>query len=335
MKNLSSTLGQCRHSIGWRPINVAFFVVVVSLLVATGSIRAQDVIYGIGGNDTGTGPNASALTLFTFLSNAPATITTIGTVTTTSNYSLESIAMQPTTGVLYGLEYNGTQGQLVTINRTGAALSTVGSAFTLGSIAGNRGNSASIAFNRQTGMLQLVTGAAANYTVNPTTGALSTNGNLAYASGDVNSGSTFQISSVAFTANTLYDIDYTHNYLATQSLTIGTLSSVGSNGLGLIASQNAGSEGFTFPQKGVLGYLNTSTSTSGVVQDRFYTVNLTTGVASNIGAIGTSTTFNTVDITTAPDAAAAAAAPEPGTYILCLAGMGLIGMRFLRRRQQG
>lgn len=299
-------------------------------MVASGwTARAQDLIYGVGGNDTGTGPNASALTLFTFLSNAPGTITTVGTVTTTSGYSLESIAMQPTTGVLYGLEYNGAQGQLVTIDRTGAGLSTVGSMFTLGSIAGARGNSASIAFNRTTGMLQLVTGAKNNYTVNPTTGALGTNGNLAYASGDTNAINAFQVSSVAFNGNTLFDIDYTNNYLTQQSVTTGTLSSIGP--LNILASQGAGSEGLTYPQRGALAYLSTSTSTSGVVQDRFYTVNLTTGNTINLGVIGASTTFNTVDIATAPDAAAASA-PEPETWTLCMVGLASVGVgTFLRR----
>lgn len=333
MKFLSFLAGRNRRFAGWRRAAAAFLLAGASLCIAGGSCRAQDLIYGVGGNDSGSGPDASRLTLFSFLSNAPAVTTTIGTVTTTSNYVLESIAMQPVTGVLYGLEYNGAQGQLVSIDRTNASLRTIGNAFALGSIAGNRGNSAAIAFNRQTGMLQLVTGAGYNYTVNPTTGALGTNGNLAYASGDVNSGSTFQISSLAFTGNTLYDIDYAHNYLATQSVTVGTLSSVGSNGLGLIASQNAGSEGFTYPQRGALGYLSASTSTSGVLQDRFFTVNLTTGVASNIGAIGTSTTFNTVSIATAPDAAAAAAIPEPGTSILCMAGVLALGTGFWRRRR--
>ena len=42
---------------------------------------AQTTLYGIGGTDTGAGPNATAYTLFSLNSTAPTATTTIGTVT--------------------------------------------------------------------------------------------------------------------------------------------------------------------------------------------------------------------------------------------------------------
>ncbi|MBE7189733.1 DUF4394 domain-containing protein, partial [Jatrophihabitans endophyticus] len=269
---------------------------------------AQTLLYGVGGTDTGAGPNAAAYTLFDFSSAAPSATTTVGTVTTSAGYALESIAFQPTTGSLYGFQYNGTtnQGQLVTINRSTGALATVGTAFTIGSISGSAGNSATISFNPTNGVVQLVTGTYGNYRINPATGGLlGQDASVAYAAGDTNANNTFQISSLAHNnAGTLYDIDYINNVLTTQDLSTGALHTVGL--LGFTATQGAPSEGFTIGA-GNAAFLNSTASTQGgAVRDSLYSVNLATGAATSLGAIGGSATFNTVDL-------AAYVVPEPGT----------------------
>ncbi len=293
---------------------------------------AQSLVYGIGGTDTGAGPNAASYTLFSFNSNAPGTTATIGTVLASSGYAVTSIAFQPSTGQLYGFQYNATtqQGQVVTINRFSAAVTPLGTAFTIGSITGSAGNSATISFNPANGAIRLVTGTNGNYRINATTGALiAQDANVGYVSGDPNVNNTFQIASLAYASGpTLYDIDYINGSLATQNITAGTaapagqLTTVGS--LGLTFTQGAPSVGFTIGLNNA-AFLNSSVSgQGGVVQDRFYTVNLGTGATTFVGTIGGSTTFNTVDI--------AAFVPEPGTYALFgLGGLALLVIWHRRR----
>ena len=299
-----------------------------------GSSASAQLIYGIGGTDTGLGPNASAYTLFSFDATTPGTTTTIGTVAASTGYALESIAFQPTTGQLYGFQFNGSNntGQLVTINRTSGVLTTLGTAFTIGSITGNSGNSASISFNPTNGAIRLDTGTFGNYRLNATTGAIiAQDQSIAYTPGDTNAGKTVQISTIAYQQSnptTLYGIDYVNNALVTQNITAGTtnpsgqLTTVGFDGI--TSTQGPGSQGITIGLNGV-AYLNTNVSTDTTVQDRLYTVNLTTGAAAGGALIGNSTTFNTVDV--------AAFVPEPSTYALCAVGAVLLGGMALRRRQ--
>ena len=305
-------------------------VALAALAVAAGgaqSSRAQSLIYGIGGTDTGAGPNAAAYTLFSFNSTAPGTTTTLGTVTPTTGFTLQSIAFQPTTGNLYGFQFNGTtnQGQLVTINRANGTLAGVGSAFTIGSITGSAGNSAAISFNPNNGAVRLVTGTYGNYRINATTGALlGQDASVGYVAGDPNVNNTFQISSLNYNrTGTLYDVDYINGSLATQDLSTGALTTIGS--LGVTPTQGAPSTGFTIGLNNA-AFLNSTVSTQGgAVQDRLYSVNLATGAATSLGSIGGAATFNTVDI--------AAFVPEPGTYALCVAGALAAGWVVARRRR--
>ena len=308
-----------------RSLTLASLAALAGTFAGVQIASAQSLIYGIGGMDTGAGPNASAYTLFNFQSNAPGTTTAVGTVTPTAGYVLTSIAFQPSTGNLYGFQYNGTSlGQLVTIKRSTGALAAVGSPFTIGSISGSFGNSATISFNPSSGGVRLVTGTNGNFTLNATTGVATQGTSVVYASGDPNVNNTYQISTVAYTNNaTLYDIDYANNSLATQNLTTGMLSTVGS--LGFTATEGAPSEGFTIGL-GNAAFLNsTNSGQAGAVRDNLYSVNLATGAATSLGLIGGATTFNTVDI--------AAFVPEPGTYALFgLSGATLLLVLVRRRR---
>lgn len=287
------------------------------------------MIYGIGGS------NAAAYTLFTFDASNPGATTTVGTVTTSANYVLESIAFQPSTGQLFGYQFNPTNnnGQLVTINRATGALAPVGTGFIVGSITGNAGNSATISFNPTNGAIRLDTGTLGNYRIDASTGAfIAQDQSLQYVAGDPNVNNTFQISTVAYLQNnptTLYGIDYINNALVTQNITAGAvdpsgrLTTVGFTGI--TATQGPGSQGITLGLNGVAD-LNTNVNTDVRVQDRFYTVNLTTGLASGGALIGTSSTFNTVDI--------AAFVPEPGTYaLMILGGLAVIGFGYRRHQQ--
>ena len=305
----------------------------VLAFVGSQAASAQSLLYGIGGTDTGAGPNAASYTLFNFNSNTPGTINTVGTVTASAGYVVTSIAFQPTTGQLYGFQYNAStnQGQLVTINRFSAAVTTVGNAFTIGSTLGSAGNSATISFNPSNGAIRLVTGTNGNFRISPTTGALlGQDANVSYVANDPNVNNTFQIATVAYGSNaTLYDIDYINNSLATQNITPGTaapsgqLSTVGA--LGITLTQGAPSVGFTIGLNNA-AFLNSTVNTQGgAVQDYLYSVNLANGAATAVGLISGTTTFNTVDI--------AAFVPEPGTYALfALSGAALLLVTTRRRR---
>ncbi len=310
-----------------RSLASAALLALAGTVGASHTAAAQSLLYGIGGTDTGAGPNAAAYTLFSFQSSTPGTTTTVGTVTATTGYALESIAFQPTTGNLYGYQFNTTtnQGQLVTINRATGALATLGSPVTIGSISGSNGNSATISFNPSNGAIRLVTGTNGNFRFNAATGALlGQDANVAYASGDPNVNNTFQISGVAYTSGAaLYDVDNINNVLATQNLSTGALTTVGT--LGFTATQGSGSEGFTIGSGNVAFLNSTNSGQGGAVRDNLYSVNLTTGAATSLGLIGGSATFNTVDI-------AAFVVPEPGTYALCgLSGAALVVLAARRR----
>ena len=105
--------------------------------------------------------------------------------------------------------------------------------------------------------------------------------------------------------------------IAFQPTTVGSL--------GFTATQGPGSEGFTVGL-GNAAFLNSTNSfQGGAVRDNSYSINLSTGAATSLGLIGGGTTFNTVDI-------AAFVVPEPGTYALCLVGLGAVAFGARRRR---
>lgn len=295
-----------------------------ALLAVTGSLTAsaQSLLYGIGGADTGNGPTNTAYSLFNFNSSAPGTTTTIGTVTATAGYVVTSIAFQPSTGNLYGFQYNSTtsQGQLVQINRFSAAVTPLGTPTGIGSITGSAGPSATISFNPSNGNVRLVTGTQGNYVININTFAFAQGTSVAYAAGDPNVNNTYQISTVAYTsAAALYDLDYINGSLATQNLTTGALTTVGA--LGFAPSQGAQSQGFTI---GLGNAAFANFNVAGNLRDNLYSINLASGAATSLGAIGAAG-FNTVDI--------AAFVPEPGTYALLGLGGAVLLLAVRRQRR--
>ena len=147
---------------------------------------------------------------------------------------------------------------------------------------------------------------------------------MAYAAGDVNVGANPNIVGSAYTnsfagatATTLYNIDSVLDVLVTQSPpNAGTLNTVGS--LGFNTGENVGFDIIPFSNV-ALASLSGPTGTSGL-----FGINLTTGAATSIGAIGNGLTI--VDI-------AVQQVPEPET--LALAMVGLFGLLAARRRSRG
>lgn len=183
--------------------------------------------------------SAPGLRLVKFNSDTPGTITDIGAFSgMVGGQSVRSLDFRPSTGVLYAISTDGTTaGQLYTVNLTTAVLTPVGSGFTLGN---NNAPSVEMDFNPVLDIIRVVTRANGatnnnNFRVNPTTGALiSTDTNLAYASGDPLDGQPASVAAAAYSNNvagagttTLYAWDYNFDSLDTIGGPNGTPSADG------------------------------------------------------------------------------------------------------------
>ena len=182
--------------------------------------------------------------------------------------------------MLYGLGSNSRQ--LYTIDTGSGALTPVGAPLPAGGI---------IDFNPTVDAIRLISGTM-NYRINPDTGAvISTDGSLAYQSGDVNAGNTPNVRAIGYsnsvagaTSTTLYDIDVNADVLATQTpANDGTLQTVGLlgtdlNGRGLFGTFT----GFDISGSTGVAYL-TDGPFAGTTD--FYTVDLCTCIAVNQGTI--------------------------------------------------
>ena len=111
-----------------------------------------------------------------------------------SGHGLRSIDFRPSTGVLYAISTNGSAAQLYTVNLTNAALTPVGTGFTLGN---NTFISVDIEFNPVVDLIRVVTAASAasaqtnNFRLDPNTGTLvNTDTNLAFDPSDSQTGDT-------------------------------------------------------------------------------------------------------------------------------------------------
>ena len=195
------------------------------------------------------------------------------------NENILGIDVRPRTGQIYGL---GSSSRLYVINPDNGAASPVGAAgaFTL------NGTDFGFDFNPVVDRIRVVSNTGQNLRLHPDTGALAaTDTNLNYASGDVNAAATPGIGAAAYTNNyagttatTLYDIDTTLDILVTQnppnSGTLNTVGPLGVNATGLTAFDIAAGTGTAYA----------SIANAGGTSSSLYTVNLTTGAATLIGA---------------------------------------------------
>jgi hypothetical protein len=230
--------------------------------------------------------------------NSPGTITTPISITGISaGQTIAGIDYRPNTGELYALGYNAAlssgNARLYVINKTTGAATAIGT----NAIDLNLGNgSISIDFNPTVDRIRIVGANGKNYRLHPVTGAIvATDGDLAYATGDVNSSTVAQIGACAYTnsyigseSTTLYDYDKNLNILATQvPPNNGTLNTIGSSGI--MVNNTAPSLGmdiyFDPVSKTNMAYLNANTGSGS--NDNLYSLNLTTGSATLVGQIGT------------------------------------------------
>lgn len=301
-----------------------FALVTAALALLSGNARAE-LLFGV------TDPAFGALSLVSFDSATPSTLTTVAPITgLVAGHTLRGIDFRPSDGQLYALSNagTGTAAQLYTVNLTTGALTTIGAGLTL---TGNTSARISLDFNPVVDALRVITGSTQNFRVNPNTGALiaqdtNISPNAIYA------GIAYTNNFVGATSTTLYAYDFSND-------TIGTIGSIG----GTPSSPNGGvyttvgGSGFVafaanlgFDISGATGaaYISMDDNDSPNDNTEFFTVNLTTGAMSLVGNFP----VPLLDISVRP-VAVSATAPEPGTFaLLALSGLPLAGAVLRRRR---
>ncbi|MGI4871730.1 MAG: DUF4394 domain-containing protein [Janthinobacterium lividum] len=238
--------------------------------------------------------------LLTFDTLVPGTIrTSVGLTGVDATQTLVGLDVRPLNNALYALGYNAAaatgvaNSQLYTINATTGVATPLGAAVRLELGTGNIG----FDFNPTVDRIRVVGANRNNYRLNPVFGAATvlaaTDTPLTYA---LTNNLPF-IGAVAYTnsfsgstATTLYDYDQALNQLSTQNTAAGTatdgqLTVVGSSGIAVNSTTPTLDLDIYSPAAGTnTAYLVANTGTS--LNTSLYTVNLTTGAATLVGAIG-------------------------------------------------
>lgn len=183
-------------------------------------------------------------------------------------------------------------GQIYAINGVTGGATAIGSPIAAAATAAGVG--VGLDFNPTVDRVRFVTTGGTDLRLNQLTGAVAaTDGNLAYAGIDANAGQTPFVAGSAYTNNvatatttTLYNIDTRNGTAAARLVTqgnanvspnTGILFTVGSTGV-----TTTGAVGFDIAQNGT-AYATMTNPTTGVTS--LYTVNLTTGAATLVGAL--------------------------------------------------
>ena len=246
--------------------------------LATTPLVAGEPIFGL--NAAGTG-------IVQFDSTTPGTTTTRMVMGLVGGDVLNGIDFRPATGVLFG---KSSGNRLYTLSFNGATVTAtqvgVDGAFVSAPLNG-------FDFNPVPDRIRLVNTADVNLRLNPNDGTLmTTDGTLAFAAGDPNAAQNPNVTGSAYTNNfagtattTLYGIDTTLDILVTQNPpNAGTLNTVAPLTLGGVPIDFAASVGFDISGLSTTAYL---LGTVGGV-DGLYTVNLTAGAVTLVGASGAS-----------------------------------------------
>ncbi|PBQ32627.1 hypothetical protein CNR22_12885 [Sphingobacteriaceae bacterium] len=260
------------------------FAAVLCLLLSAAATEAQ-VIYGTVNNNQ----------LISFNAASPAAISSSLAITGISaGQTIEGLDFRPNTGQLYAFGYDKatTMYQLYTLNLTTGAATSLNTASTIALGSGPIG----FDFNPTVDRIRVTSANGANFRLHPVTGAIAfTDGNLAFAAGDVNVGASPKIVSGGYTnsyigasTTALYNYDNLLNIITLQNPpNNGSLTTVGSTGLTTntvnpLVDMDIYYDNATLSNKAYL-VANSQASPS---TDELYSINLTTGQAVLIGAIG-------------------------------------------------
>lgn len=262
-------------------------------LVGASLFANAQTFYGIAGSD-----------LVMFTTTTTNSVTTVGTITgLVMGQSLVGLDFRPATGQLYGLGYDASTGaaRLYLINRTTAAATPIG-ATNLAFMAGETGFG--MDFNPTVDRIRVITAGGRNYRLHPNTGAIAfTDGNLAYATGDVNVGATdafvacaYTNSYIGATTTALYDIGAVTNALSLQNPpNNGTLNTIGSIGLTINNTTDATDADIYYDaaMNMNMAYLSTKVGAT----TNFYGLNTSTGATTLIGALNVALTDFSAQVT--------------------------------------
>jgi len=205
---------------------------------------------------------------------------------------LLGIDFRPANGLLYATATNGTVARVVTVNTTTGAVASVNAANTLAQVAGVYFG---LDFNPVADRLREVSDAGASERLNPGTGALAaTDTSLAYVAGDPNVGQSPNVVHIAYSNNlpgvtttTLYGIDVTTESLVriggvdgSPSPNTGQLTTIGPLGVSALSFG-----GFDIHFAANVAYAALQIGGGSTL----HSINLTTGAATPVGAIGDGT----------------------------------------------
>jgi hypothetical protein len=234
--------------------------------------------------------------LLTFDSATPGTASSVAITGLQAGESVLGIDLRPATGQLYAL---GSTSRLYTINPTTGAATQVGSGPFSPALVGT---SFGFDFNPVVDRIRVVSDADQNLRLNPDTGTVvSTDTNLAFATGDLNQGVNPNVVAVAYTSNfagstvtTLFGIDSNLDIAVIQGSPDGTPVSPNTGQLFSalpLGVNTADAVGFDFSGPPTAGFVSLTPPTGGT--SSLYTVGATD--LTLVGTIGTG--FIVVDIT--------------------------------------
>lgn len=202
--------------------------------------------------------------------------------------TISGIDFRPRTGQLYGVS---SASRVYTINSSTGVATAVGVAFT----PALNGTRFGVDFNPVPDRIRLVSDAEQNLRLNPDTGAVAaTDTTLAFATGDANANANPNIAGVAYTnsfnaatTTTLYGIDSNLDALVRQGSPGGSPTSPNTGQLftvGALGVNTTDQVGFDIAAPGDVALA--SLTTQGATTSTLYSINLTTGAATVVGAIG-------------------------------------------------
>lgn len=251
-----------------------------------GVVPVGEVVYGVTTSNALISFNSA--TPGSVLSNVPITGLQPGE-------TILGIDFRPLTKQLYGL---GSTSRLYTINLTTGAATVVGVQFTTTL----SGTAFGFDFNPTVDRIRVTSEANQNVRLNPETGAIIVDNNLAYAAGDPSAadpnvvGSAYTNNFAGATITTLYDIDSNLDILATQDPpNNGTLHTVGP--LGFDTSDLVG---FDISRVSTTAFA--SLTAPAAATSSLFTINLMNGAATLVGTIGAAVPLR--DIAVVPAAVA-------------------------------
>lgn len=291
-------------------------LIAAALLAFTASQLRAELLYGLQGNRT----------LVRFDSAAPSATSSVLVQGLQAGEAIYSIDVRPADGRLYGV---GSTNRLYVIDPLTGVATQIGTAGAFSA------NGAAMDFDPQSDQLRFVTGDRQNQRINPNDGTLIANDVPVTPASFLAEGAYDRNDTQSGTATTLYGIDFnsvanSYNLVriggpdGTPSASTGVTTVIGSLGL----------SGTFFPIVGfdISGLTGAAFATvvEGVGNEaiesftRLYSINLATGEATLLGTVGGPGT-RLFGLTAAP-------IPEPSTYALLLAGVGLLG--FVQRRRR-